>query len=135
MTIYQVSHVVDSTTIYYCVIMYHLTYRRVGLIGRISIFVFLWGGICIMTLTHSHIFSPPPPLLTCSRAHLFTCAVISPYDDALIRCHYPHPFGVSLDVETYTLMSRYFESRYLESRQYTPWRQVTLKTRLSCLFI
>ena len=75
--------------------------------------------------TFPHCLTPSTP------AHLFTCAIIaiiaiiSPYHDTLtssgwtlIRCHY-------LDVETYTLMSR----------QYIPWCQATLKTRLSCLFI
>lgn len=67
--------------------------------------------------------STPVHLLTC--AVIAIIAIISPYHDTLtssgwtlIRCHY-------LDVETYTLMSR----------QYIPWCQATLKTRLSCLFI
>ena len=81
-----------------------------------------------MTLTHSRIFSSPPPLLTCSRAHLFTCAVIaiiSSYHDTLMRCWY-------LDVETYTLTSSYFESRYLDVKTLII---SSYRDALICLFI
>jgi hypothetical protein len=57
----------------------------------VSEMYFFEGGICITTLAHRADAPPPPPLLIRSRAHLFT---------------------TYLDVETYTLMSRYLMPRH-----------------------
>ena len=78
------THVVDSTTIYKTCIAWCAK-------GWVFEMYFFEGGICITTPAHSADARPPPPPLICSPAHPFTCY---------------------LDVETYTLMSRYLMSRH-----------------------
>ena len=98
------THVVDSTTIYKTCIAWCAE-------GWVFEMYFFEGGICITTPAHSADARPPPPLLICSRVHLFT---------------------TYLDVETYTLTSRYLMPSYnpLVSRH------ITLASRgVGCLFI
>jgi len=74
--------------------------------------------------TFPHLLIPPHP---CSPVHVLTC---SPVLSLLSYHHIMIRWCVAI-----ALTSRYFESSYFESRQYIPWCQATLKTRLSCLFI